>query len=178
MSGEVRVGGAFGLVVAAVLAGCQPQTLVTEKPSPVELPVKALQALSCDLTAHHSAGVSRTYEPEPGGGRLTLTFQNLDRDRGTAKAIGNQAAMDVSYEVASFAGNPQAIFIERTFSGSVNVTSVFFASAPPGEPFDDRNPTVRGPLATAVHSRHILVGAHNDVPTASVSQYVGTCQLK
>jgi hypothetical protein len=109
---------------------------------------------------------------------MAMTFTNLDRGRGSAKAIGNQAAMDVSYEVTSFAGNPQAIFIERTFSGSVNVTSVFFASAPPGEPFDDRNPTVRGPLATAVHSRHILVGSHDDVPTASVSQYVGTCQLK
>lgn len=141
------------------------------------MPIDAVKTLSCDLLARHSASVSEVYEPEKKGGRLILTFTDLDRERGLARLTGNQASTSVSYEVASFAGNPQAIFLERTLTGSLNSTSVFFSSGPPGSPFDDKNPTLRGPSATAVHSRHILIGGIEQVPTAVVSQYVGACRL-
>lgn len=171
-----RLLGAVGaaLAVAGCSAGVQ---AIVDEPAPVDLSIDAVRSLSCELTPHHTAAIARSYEQERGGSRMNLTFAALDRTKRTAQLVGNQGSAVVTYEVASYAGNVQAIFTERTPSGSVSTTSVFFASAPPGEPFDDENPSVRGPSATAVHSRHILIGGTDQVPTAMVSQYVGRCRL-
>lgn len=84
---------------------------------------------------------------------LSLTFENIDTEQGTAKMEGNAGTSDVLVTY----GDRRMTLIEITGSGNVNTTSVYFGKD----------------IARSVHSRH--TGIVEDPLLSQLSQYTGTC---
>lgn len=165
---------------AVALAGCGGlwAPIGVEKPSSVNIPIDAVRGLDCDFRHKHAATLTGWYKPETHSDKMPLRFSELDRRAGTARLVGNNGGGTVSYEVSAFAANVQGIFIERTMSGNINVTTVFFPTEPITEYVEGQTPVVRGPSAVAVQSRHTMVGGVGALPVAVVSQYVGVCGIR
>jgi hypothetical protein len=95
-------------------------------------------------------------EPSRVEERLTLIFQDINREQSTARMLGNLGGEPT--EVIWVDGGSSFSFVEVTPSGNVTSTSVF--------------PSERGAPAPAVHSRHIR---YPNMPPV-ISQYLGQCQ--
>jgi hypothetical protein len=113
--------------------------------------------LICNFTHGVVTDLDRaSAEPSRVEERLTLIFQDINRERSTANMLGNLGGEPS--EVTWVDGGSSFSFVEVTPSGNVTTTSVF-----PGE---------KGAPAPAVHSRHIRYP--NMAPV--ISQYFGQCQ--
>ncbi len=95
-------------------------------------------------------------EPRPVEERLSLIFQDINREQSTARMLGNLGGEPT--EVMWVDGGSSFSFVEVTPSGNVTTTSVF--------------PAERGAPAVAVHSRHIR---YPNMPPV-ISQYFGECR--
>ncbi len=129
----------------------------------------ARPAVSQDASRLHSAktfrcefavGVSTRMNgdkplPKLNKDKLELVFDQLDMEKGTGRLIGNIGGADVtvlsSVEALSI--------IERTMSGSLQVTVIYLSQLPDG-------------TFKAVHSRHTTMLGGVPMP----SQFYGTCQ--
>lgn len=91
---------------------------------------------------------------EIGRERFDLVFDQIDRDKGTGRIIGNQGGGDVLVVAAREA----MTLLERTAAGVFQVTVIYSARNADGS-------------YKAVHSRHTVGVGGEPIP----SQYYGSC---
>lgn len=165
---------ALAAALCLPLAACGKHAVVDNTGATI-LSADLISALTCHLETGYSASIGDKYRRHYGGDSMELTFTNFDWDAGTATVIGNQGTATTSLVREAFADQVQFQFIERTPSGNLAVTSVFFT--PADVPGVGPPPYVKTREASVVHSRHMLFGGIGEAG-ASVSQMVGTCQIK
>jgi hypothetical protein len=103
------------------------------------------KALKCEFTH----GVFKAFdEPEKlTSDSLTLIFDSIDPNAGTARLIGNQGAGDVKVVPA----DGQLTFIETTAFGNVHTTTVFLNSKPFRAVTSRHLSAMQGPLLSQLY---------------------------
>jgi hypothetical protein len=163
--------------MAALPTGCNRHEAMVNNSAAMPVAVSSIAALTCHPKSGFSAGIGKEFERDKAGEKMDLTFTGFDWVAQKAQVIGNNGVASVTARLEQFGDTVQMILLERTPMGNVTLTSVFFSPARTASDDGVPGPHVLNKEASAVHSRHILIGGPGEA-SASVSQWTGVCEIK
>lgn len=136
--------------------------LAAAQPPDARARLGAARTLQCALTLH-STGRWTSGEPqaEVKPIRMSLRFEDVDTDDGTARFVGSSGRSDVAVRFVMDSLN----FIQSGNDGAVSLTTVVARPAPEGR-------------WLAVHTRHEFTETSSAGVTMGPAQYYGTCAIE
>jgi hypothetical protein len=165
---------AWLILGSVLLTGCS-RLAVADNAYARQVPVSLVRSLSCHFKTISAANIDDDWFRRRGSGdKWNVMFSDFDWNKGTAAMSGSGGTSTVQARKELYLGDVVMTFVERTDSGNLTLTSVFFSS--PVQDIDTADPLVKAGEATAAHSRHLSSGSVGRI-NASISQSVGTCEI-
>lgn len=131
--------------------------------SPVQNPLEAVKSLKCAFSVY-AIGTWQSAEAraEVKTGKLSVAFDSIDTQDGTADAIGAYGPMHI---VVRYTASTLHFIQVASTSGALYVTTVFPKETSPGK-------------RLAVHSRHEYTSVALPGFTSRPEQYYGECEIQ